>query len=394
MIQKKFNKSYDDVLVQAYVFHTNFVANKADFIAFSSIFADPYGADFLDLIQDADEMPTFEDDQNEQAMFTLLVEETMEKARNLFKKLTFTIDIGWPKNELVQRAFRVQLYESSRQVPQRMINLLQNAYLKATSVAYNADLIANGFSAADITMIDTLSNELTTRTNDQQNYLDDTFLRTENRTEAFNKVWDEMVKISNASKMIFKDSPARIEVFLLYPEGPGPGSLTAPQNFMFDPVNYDFSWSAVENATSYILQSSTDGTNWTEYWAGHETTCAYEESPTTIMYFRVLAHNAGGNSAPSTVIQYDFAPVLVAPTNFNYDYNTYYFTWNAVPNAEYYEFQYRAQTNPTWNSLNAGSATGFYHADPPGDYLARVRAVSGTTMGPWSVEEEYSVGAP
>ena len=148
----------------------------------------------------------------------------------------------------------------------------------------------------------------------------------------------------------------------------------------------------IENATSYILQQSTDGTNWTEYWSGAETTCAYEESPVVMMYFRVLAHNAGGNSAPSTVIQYDFAPVLVAPSNFNYNAGTYYFSWNAVPNAEYYEFQYRAQTNPTWNSLNAGSATSFYHADPPGDYLARVRAVSGSTMGPWSIELEYTVG--
>ena len=111
-----------------------------------------------------------------------------------------------------------------------------------------------------------------------------------------------------------------------------------------------------------------------------------------MMYFRVLAHNAGGNSAPSTVIQYDFAPNLIAPGSFHYNPDTYYFTWAAVPNAEYYEFQYRAQTNPTWNSLNAGNATSFYHVDPIGNYIARVRAISGSTQGTWSLELEYTVG--
>ena len=62
--------------------------------------------------------------------------------------------------------------------------------------------------------------------------------------------------------------------FLLYPDTGTVGKLTAPQNFMFDPVNYEFTWDAVENATSYEFQESPDGVNWTEYWSGAETTCA------------------------------------------------------------------------------------------------------------------------
>ena len=216
--------------------------------------------------------------------------------------------------------------------------------------------------------------------------------KTVERINLGNELYDEVVKYCEIGKRVYAMSnPAKYNQYIIY-TSTSPGSLTAPQNFMFDPVNYDFSWSAVENATSYILQESTDGTNWTEYWSGAETTCAYEESPTTMMYFRVLAHNASGNGPASSVIQYDFAPTLVAPGSFHYNPETYYFSWTAVANAEYYEFQYRAQTNPTWNSLNAGNATSFYHVDPAGDYLARVRAVAGTTMGPWSIELEYTVG--
>jgi len=208
-----------------------------------------------------------------------------------------------------------------------------------------------------------------------------------------NELYALVVKYCDYGKLIWDGvSPAKYNDYIIY-TSTSPGTLTAPQNFMFDPVNYDFSWEPVNNATSYILQESTDGTNWTQYWSGAETTCAYEESPAIMMFFRVIPNNSGGHGPASLVTQYDFAPVLVAPSNLNYNYNTSYFTWNAVPNAEYYEFQYRAQTNPTWNSLNAGNVTSFYHADPPGEYLARLRAVSGTTMGPWSAEEEYSVGS-
>ena len=210
------------------------------------------------------------------------------------------------------------------------------------------------------------------------------------RVEKANELYALLTRYCEIGKSIwYETNEAKYNDYIIY-SGTSPGSLTAPQNFMFDPINYDFSWSAVENATSYILQSSTDGTNWTEYWAGHETTCAYEESPTTIMYFRVLAHNSSGNGPASNTLQYDFAPVLIAPGNFAYDPDTYYFTWNDVPNMQYYEFQYRPVTNPNWYSLNAGVATSFLHADPPGNHLARVRAVSGTTFGPWSVELNYS----
>ncbi len=315
MIQKKFNKSFDDALTQAYLFQTNFIANKADFIAFSSVFADPYGADFLDLITDADEMPTFEDDQNEQAIYTLQVEESMEKARDQFKKLSFSIDIAWPNSEINQRAFRVNLYESSRQIPQKMINLLQNAHAKAISTTFHADFVAAGFSAADITLLESLANELTQRYNAQQDFIQLTFERTEKRTIAFNKVWDEMVKISNASKMIFKNSPARIETFLLYPEGTGPGALIAPTGLSFTISNMKISWNSVTNATSYIASISTDGgITFEEVFTGVENQFVYSPSVDGTVIVKVMGNNANGHG-PEATLTFSYFSVLPTVEN-------------------------------------------------------------------------------
>ncbi len=96
---------------------------------------------------------------------------------------------------------------------------------------------------------------------------------------------------------------------------------------------------------------------------------------------------SGSGSTPTPT------PTLPAPSYISYNSDTYYFTWGAVPNAESYEFQYREESNPTWLSLNAGIATNFLHADPPGDYIARVRGIAGTTMGEWSSELSYSPGS-
>ena len=349
MIQKKFNKSFDDALTQAYLFQTNFIANKADFIAFSSVFADPYGADFLDLITDADEMPTFEDDQNEQAIYTLQVEESMEKARDQFKKLSFCIDIAWPNSEINQRAFRVNLYESSRQIPQKMINLLQNAHAKAISTTFHADLVAAGFSAADITLLESLANELTQRYNAQQDFIQLTFERTEKRTIAFNKVWDEMVKISNASKMIFKNSPARIETFLLYPEGPGPGALTPPTGLIFTLSNMKISWNSVTNATSYSVEISQDGVAYNEIYSGVETNFIYMPVFFGYAYLRCRARNASGYSDYSDVYNFSYYDVLPAPENLEISLVSgssvmVELSWSAVLSADSYKI-YRSVVN-------------------------------------------------
>ena len=308
----------------------------------------------------------------------------------MMRNIALRVELKWGKSSQKYKSLGIadmsQLNDEAFTTRARMLWAFANDY--------KTELASEGLTQV---MLDDLNDKIQDLDDARRDQIKKGSYRVEMTTERItkgNELYNLVARYCEIGKRIWDGvNPAFYNDYIIYTTT-SPGSLTAPQNFMFDPVNYDFSWSAVANATSYILQQSTDGTNWSQYWSGHETTCAYEESPTTVIFFRVIAHNAGGNSAPSTVIQYNFAPGLIAPTNFNYNAGTFYFSWNAVPNAEYYEFQYRAQTNPTWNSLNAGSATSFYHADPPGDYVARVRGAVGTNFGPWSVEEEYSVGAP
>jgi len=64
MITAKFSKSYDDVLTQAYLFHSGLIRDLVSFSTYSPIFTADYASDFRDLIDDAGEIPNNEKDLN------------------------------------------------------------------------------------------------------------------------------------------------------------------------------------------------------------------------------------------------------------------------------------------------------------------------------------------
>jgi len=69
------------------------------------------------------------------------------------------------------------------------------------------------------------------------------------------------------------------------------------------PSQVSLSWTASSGASSYKIQRSPDGsTGWTQ--VGTSTTTAFTDtglSPSTTYYYRVLASNTAGDSAPSSV---------------------------------------------------------------------------------------------
>ena len=216
MNKKKFNRTYDEVLLQASLFHSELVRDIAEFSAFSPTFSPSFADDFLSDIEAADDIPTNEEDLNVQAVLTMEVEEQMILARKHFQKLLLFVGIAWNNSESKLKAFGKDSYLPSRNSPSNMASLLSGLYNTANSAEYKGNLIAVGFSQNDINLLNTLSEDLTTKMNTQIEYKNHSFSRTEERVTAYNKVWDSMVKISSASKMIFQYSPAKIEFYLLY----------------------------------------------------------------------------------------------------------------------------------------------------------------------------------
>jgi len=294
MIEKKFSKSFDDALEQAYRFHTEFLTDKATFIAATPLFNDPFAADFLVNIEAADALPTYDDDRDDSILLTQAVEEKMEEAREHFRKLMYYVNIAWPDDNGIARGFGSSQYDKARKSTLKLINLVQKAFIKANSTTYKTDLIAVGFVQADIDLLNTLADGITEKNNAQEDYMSNTYERSETRIVAFNKVWDSMVKISDGSKIIFKDSPAKVEFYLLYPSGEPqmPGKV---QNMAYDLPTRTVSWDTAAYAEDYQLERMFHSDpDWTVVYEGADTSVVNDPVTPGQWFFCCRGQNENG----------------------------------------------------------------------------------------------------
>ena len=260
--------------------------------------------------------------------------------------------------------------------------------------AFLPDLADTGLTQAMLDDMEDLNDEFEVAKNSQNTKVSERDSSTEERIIKGNEIYSLDAIYCEIGKRVYaKSDPAKYNDYIIYTAA-SPGSLTAPVNFAFDPIIYDLTWDAVENATSYEVQSSTDGTNFTEYWTGPGTDCTLEEIPSVLTYYRVRARNAGGYGPFSVVVQYNFAAPVQAPINLAYDTETSNFSWVLVPAATRYEINYRHTDQVTWTVLEAGQGNTFYQPFPWGDYLAKVRAYRNLVAGPFSEELEYTVPVP
>ena len=315
MTERKFKKSFDEALMQGYVFHGLFLEDLTAFSDFSASFADPFAADFLAEIQAADDFPTIENDRAEQGIYGSAVDGAMANGRAQFQKLIFHVEDAFPDNEAVLKLFGADDYDAARKSVLKMINLLQAAYKTAMKPAYNAQLLAVGFTAPEIDKLKNFADDLLVKNQDYEEYQRKTFSRTEDKVNAFNTMWDRMAKISDASKLIFRESPARVQMYLLYPDTGQHRPPAAPENMTYNFDTGIFSWDEVETATSYQLMYRAGGSSdtWEEGWAGEETICDFFPGAGS-WECRVRARNDGGYGDFSPAITVELQDVLLPPS--------------------------------------------------------------------------------
>jgi len=257
--------------------------------------------------------------------------------------------------------------------------------------AFLPDLAGTGLTQAMLDDMDDLNEELEVAKNAQYTKVSLRENDAEDRVNKGNEIYSLVSIYCEIGKRVYvKTNPAKYNDYIIY-TSTTPGTLTAPANFAFNYGSLNFTWDAVENATSYEFQSSSDGASYTQYWTGSELDCTLSELPTTLMYFRVRARNANGYGPFSVVINYDFNTPLIAPSNITLIPHLSEFRWTEVPTATRYEFQWKHTDQEEWTPIDVGLVTDYIHLDPAGDYLCRVRAVRNSDFGPFSPELAYSV---
>jgi hypothetical protein len=117
-----------------------------------------------------------------------------------------------------------------------------------------------------------------------------------------NELYTLLAKYCDYGKTIWDGvSPAKYNDYVIYT--PGPGSITAPINLNYNSATKAISWTAVENATSYQVQISSDSVDFNEIYAGAANSFVYSTPITNLVYLQCRARNANGYGKWSEVVE-------------------------------------------------------------------------------------------
>ena len=215
MAKKLFRLTYDDLVLKAYLFHSEFLRSKEKFTQFSLMFEDPFSENFLNYIKTADSFPTIDSNYNHSKVLFLELQDYLKVSQGVYQKLIAYLKLIYPNSESILNAFGKKTYNVARRTPSKMRELLEVSYNTANDEPYKSDLIAGGFSQSNIDGLLATANMLNEKLLVHHEYMNNSFAMTAERIDLHNRVWTEMMKINKASKFVYADSPAMIEYFTL-----------------------------------------------------------------------------------------------------------------------------------------------------------------------------------
>jgi len=337
---RNYDKADDKMLEQAQTMRNLFETDKADFTAMYTHLANPFSADWQADIDAAQALPTSDEEFAELEVKTEDVETQMELARMQFQKMASYVKLLFPDSKIKQGIFGLDKYDKVRQVQTKMYDLMQLAYRKADSADYKADLIDLGFVQTEIDALNTIAESLYDANEAQEEFKQVIKLRTEERIAAYNKVWESMKAVSAASKQVFVDDYAKLQQYLLYPEGEGgaPGKVL---NLVYNTGTGMLSWDvpqSPEPIDKYELERSTDGDNWSQVYQG-----AANQALVPLLsganYFRCRAHNKNGWGSWSDTITVTIGlqPPIIWELVYNPSTNKVTLQWHSSIGADYHD---------------------------------------------------------
>ena len=164
---------------------------------------------------------------------------------------------------------------------------------------------------------------------------------TKDRIDKANALYEQIVKFTEFGKRAFFNSnPAKYSQYVIYGREAGP--VKPPVMIGYRPGDFVISWGAVENATSYELEYSPDGSAWTVAYTGSDDAVQYIPAVEGWAYFRCRARNSNGYGEFSEVLKAGYYQQIPPPSNVRakieeHTENGLLLTWDEVPSATVYK---------------------------------------------------------
>jgi len=193
--------------------------------------------------------------------------------------------------------------------------LIAARQVHTAAVSSLAELAAEGVTAPYLAAFSTLTDDFETAIDDVNNKKNLRDNATEAKILKGNELYKLVVKYCDYGKLIWEGiSPAKYNDYIIY-TSVSPGPITAPANLRYNTQYLKVEWDAVENATSYQLDVSTDGVNFSELVTTSDPEFSYIPYDAHT-FFRVRSRNANGFSDYSNIIDFWYYEPLPAPANF------------------------------------------------------------------------------
>ncbi len=133
------------------------------------------------------------------------------------------------------------------------------------------------------------------------------------RIEKANELYRSLINYTEIGKSVWYEvNEALYNDYVIY-DSFSPGSLTAPTDLTVDVNTMTFSWSDVENATSFQLEYSLSGEEWILIYSGPDNFIQYTPETEGLKMYRTRCRNSGGYSEYSPVMYYNYISVLAQP---------------------------------------------------------------------------------
>lgn len=311
-IVREFNMEDLLMLERAQIFHNAFIVDDADFIAAFPHLALPFATDFQTAIDEADAIPSGSEVDAEIAVVTEELNNLLPLGQKALQKLFTYANVAFNSKAKVN-LFGKNKYEKARTSDLRMKELLEQANRQAEVAVYKTALLAAGYTQADIDELKTISDDIDAKNALQEDMLSSRGDKSEARIIAYNKVWGFMKQINIASKVVFVDNPAKIELYLLYPthhtslgkvqnltavfEGAPVPNGVLNWDFVFGGIDYEIQRSDVpvgQPPGTFVDLITVQNNTYTDFVGGGQT-----------FYYRVRAKNASLTGAWSDIAQMD-----------------------------------------------------------------------------------------
>ncbi|MGE0637700.1 MAG: hypothetical protein AB7G44_11180 [Bacteroidia bacterium] len=175
-------------------------------------------ASFTAAINDADDAPGDDEVKTNLKLTTRDVVKMMELSRKRMVRLYRYATLAYPDDKQARDKFGYKLFKKARFSQPKMQEALRVAYTTAATEPERSRLITAGYTAAYITELNTLADELNTFNQTQETTKISRLEAAMQRIVKHNKVWDFIKNINRAAKVVFIENAAKRKQYRLNPE--------------------------------------------------------------------------------------------------------------------------------------------------------------------------------